>query len=142
MTISRSVELEGHIIDSGMMQSCFGTIMDMGGEFDVEEFDVGRSKTEESYARLVVSAETETDLQAIVHELHQNGANPVDPRDVALDPAPADQVVPTGFYSTTNHPTDIRYEGEWLSVDRIEMDCAVVVDPGGTDTQQIERAHV
>lgn len=142
MTISRSVELEGHIIDSGMMQSCFGTIMDMGGEFDVEEFDVGRSKTEESYARLVVSAETETDLQAIVHELHQNGANPVDPRDVALDPAPADQVVPTGFYSTTNHPTDIRYEGEWLSVDRIEMDCAVVVDPGGTDTQPSARTKV
>ncbi|MFB6164026.1 MAG: hypothetical protein ABEJ31_02610, partial [Haloarculaceae archaeon] len=31
MSVSREVELEGHIIDSGMMQSCFGIIMDMGG---------------------------------------------------------------------------------------------------------------
>jgi lysine-ketoglutarate reductase/saccharopine dehydrogenase-like protein (TIGR00300 family) len=40
-------------------------------------------------------------------------------------------VVPTGFYSTTNHPTQIRYEGEWLDVESVEMDCAIVVDPDG-----------
>jgi lysine-ketoglutarate reductase/saccharopine dehydrogenase-like protein (TIGR00300 family) len=142
MTISRAVELEGHIIDSGMMQTCFTVIMEMGGSFDVEVFDIGRSKTEESYARLMVSADTETDLQAIIHELHQNGANPVDPQDVTLDSAPADQVVPTGFYSTTNHPTDIRYEGEWLSVERMEMDCAVVVDPGNGDHPTRARTKV
>lgn len=129
MTVTRIVELEGHIIDSGMMQACFGIIMDMGGSFEVEMFDIGRSKTAESYARLEVSAENADDLQAIVHELHQNGANPVDPQDATFEPAPADQVVPTGFYSTTNHPTDIRYEGEWITVERIEMDCAVVIDP-------------
>jgi lysine-ketoglutarate reductase/saccharopine dehydrogenase-like protein (TIGR00300 family) len=142
MTISRAVELEGHIIDSGMMQTCFTVIMEMGGSFDVEVFDIGRSKTEESYARLAVSADTESDLQAIIHELHQNGANPIDPQDVTLDPAPADQVVPTGFYSTTNHPTDIRYEGEWLSVERMEMDCAVVVDPGNGDQPTRARTKV
>jgi hypothetical protein len=38
MTVSRVVELEGHIIDSGMMQSVFGIVMDHGGFFDVEEF--------------------------------------------------------------------------------------------------------
>jgi lysine-ketoglutarate reductase/saccharopine dehydrogenase-like protein (TIGR00300 family) len=66
-----------------------------------------------------------------MHELHQNGANPADPDDARLEPAPADQVVPTGFYSTTNHPTEIRYDGEWLEVENVEMDCAVVVDPDG-----------
>ncbi|MFB6170289.1 MAG: TIGR00300 family protein [Haloarculaceae archaeon] len=129
MTVSRTVELEGHIIDSGMMQACFGIIMDMGGSFEVDEFDIGRHKTAESYARLTVSADTEEDLQAIVHELHQNGANPSDPIDATLEPAPADQVVPKGFYSTTNHPTQIRYDGEWITVENIEMDCAVVVHP-------------
>jgi len=129
MTVARVVELEGHIIDSGMMQATFGIVMDMGGSFDVDEFDIGRSKTETSYARLTVYADTEEELQAIVHELHQNGANPADPKDARLDPAPADRVVPTGFYSTTNHPTQVRYEGEWIDVERIEMDCAVVVEP-------------
>jgi lysine-ketoglutarate reductase/saccharopine dehydrogenase-like protein (TIGR00300 family) len=129
MTASRTVELSGHIIDSGMMETCFSLIMDMGGSFEVEAFEIGRHETEESYARLLVEADDEAQLQSIVHELHQNGANPTDPNDATLDPAPADSVVPKGFYSTTNHPTEIRYEGEWLPVERIEMDCAVVVDP-------------
>ncbi len=142
MTVSRAVELEGHIIDSGMLQACFGVIMDMDGAFEVEVFDIGRSKTEESYARLEVSADTEDDLQGIIHELHQNGANPIDPKDATLEPAPADQVVPTGFYSTTNHPTEIRIEGEWLPVERIEMDCAVVVERNGNGQPARARANV
>jgi lysine-ketoglutarate reductase/saccharopine dehydrogenase-like protein (TIGR00300 family) len=128
---SRQVELEGHIIDSGMMGTCFGIIMDMGGSFEVEEFRIGRHETEESYARLVVEADDPDHLQSIIHELHQNGANPSDPEDAHLEPAPADQVVPKGFYSTTNHPTDIRVDGEWLPVENIEMDCAVIVERDG-----------
>ncbi|WP_226010561.1 TIGR00300 family protein [Halomicrobium salinisoli] len=130
MTVSREVELEGHIIDSGMMQRCFGIIMDMGGSFSVEEFEVGRHETDESYARMLVEADDLDQLQSIVHELHQNGANPIDPKDASVEPAPADQVVPHGFYSTTNHPTYVRYEGEWIEVENMEMDCAVVVEDG------------
>jgi lysine-ketoglutarate reductase/saccharopine dehydrogenase-like protein (TIGR00300 family) len=143
MTVSREVELEGHIIDSGMMQSCFGIIMDMGGSFQVEEFEIGRQKTEESYARLVVEADNHGHLQSIVHELHQNGVNPSDPDDARLEPAPADQVVPTDFYSTTNHPTDVRIEGEWIPVEDIEMDCAVTVaftDEGARATTEVLNA--
>ncbi len=129
MTASRTVELDGHIIDSGILEATFDIIMDMDGSFEVEEFTIGRHKTEKSYARLTVEAADDEQLQAIIHELHQNGANPTDPNDATVTPAPEDQVVPTGFYSTTNHPTDIRYEGEWIPVENIEMDCAVVVDP-------------
>jgi lysine-ketoglutarate reductase/saccharopine dehydrogenase-like protein (TIGR00300 family) len=132
MTVSRTVELHGHIIDSGMMQRCFGLVMDMGGNFEVEEFDVGRRKDEESYCRMRVIAEDESALTSIVHELHQNGANLSDPVDASLEPAPRDRCVPLDFYSTTNHPTQIRHDGEWLAVEDIEMDCAIVVDPDGS----------
>ena len=128
MTVSREVELEGHVIDSGMLGTALSVIMDMGGAFTVEQFDIGRHKDEESYARLCVEADDEATLQEIIHELHQNGANPADPTDVTLEPAPADRVVPPGFYSTTNHPTYVRYGDEWLPVERIEMDCAIVVE--------------
>jgi lysine-ketoglutarate reductase/saccharopine dehydrogenase-like protein (TIGR00300 family) len=134
---SREVELEGHIIDSGMMQSVFGIVMDMGGSFDVDEFEVGRSETETSYARLTVHADDADHLQSIVHELHQNGANPADPKDADLAAAPRDRVVPKGFYSTTNHPTEIRIDGEWIRVEDMEMDCAVVVERTADGT----RAH-
>ncbi len=129
MTASRTVELEGHIIDSGMMERAFGLVMDMGGSFHVEQFDVGTRKDETSYCRMEVTAATADDLDAILHELNQNGATVADPVDATLEPAPADQVVPRGFYSTTNHPTAVRIDGEWVPVERPEMDCAVVVDP-------------
>ena len=129
MAPTRTVELEGHIIDSGIMQRCFGIVMDMGGSFEVEEFRVGAHIDEESYARMAVSADSEARLQEILHQLNQNGARLSDPVDATLEPAPKDGVVPPSFYSTTNHPTYVRHEGAWLPVDWIEMDCAVVVDP-------------
>ncbi len=133
MTASRTVELEGHIIDSGMMQRVFGLVMDMGGSFHVETFEVGTRKDETSYCRMEVSADTEDDLQSILHELHQTGANIADPGDATLEPAPRDQVVPREFYSTTNHPTQVRHNSEWVDVENIEMDCAIVVEPDDAD---------
>jgi len=129
MTESRTVELEGHIIDSGMMQRVFGLVMDMGGSFHVETFDVGTRKDETSYCRMEVAADTAADLRSILHELNQTGANTADPVDARLEPAPRDQVVPREFYSTTNHPTQIRYDDEWIEVERVEMDCAIVCEP-------------
>ncbi|WP_435063205.1 TIGR00300 family protein [Halobaculum sp. EA56] len=137
MTVSDVVELEGHIIDSGLMERAFTVVMELGGEFDIEEFRVGTSKDEESYCRMRVIAEDEATLHPILHELHQSGATLAAPTDATLEPAPADHVVPDGFYSTTNHPTDVRVDGEWVPVGNIEMDCAVVVEgveraPDGT----------
>ena len=131
MSHARTVEIEGHIIDSGTMQRCFGAVMDLGGSFDVEAFDVGTHEEAESYCRMTVSADDEATLQAIVHELHQNGAVLENPSDVTLVAAPADKVVPPDFYSTTNHPTEVLYDGEWIDVKRIEMDCALIVEPDG-----------
>ncbi|MFU8870143.1 TIGR00300 family protein [Natronococcus sp.] len=128
MTVARTVELEGHIIDSGTMGACFGAVMDMGGEFEVEEFEVGRHKHAETYCRLRVMADTEEELRAILHELNQQGATVADPRDATLEAAPGDGIVPVDFYSTTNHPTAVRVDGEWHDVEGVEMDCALVVD--------------
>lgn len=140
MTYARTVELEGHIIDSGTMQRCFNAIMDMGGRFEVEQFDVGTHKDETSYCRLQVAADDESLLQSIIHELHQNGATLTDPRNATLEPAPANQVVPPGFYSTTNHPTEVRHNGDWLPVERVEMDCAIVIEPAEDDGENAPRA--
>jgi lysine-ketoglutarate reductase/saccharopine dehydrogenase-like protein (TIGR00300 family) len=133
MTVSDVVELEGHIIDSGLMERAFTVVMDLGGEFDIEEFRVGTSKDEESYCRMRVIAPDEETLHPILHELHQSGATLAAPTDATVTPAPAFNVVPDGFYSTTNHPTDVRVDGDWVPVGNIEMDCAIVVDRDGDE---------
>ncbi|HNS83692.1 MAG TPA: TIGR00300 family protein, partial [Methanolinea sp.] len=58
MQVSREVELEGHIIDSGIMTRVFDKIMDMGGNFEIIVFNVGKRKSDPSYAHLQVNADT------------------------------------------------------------------------------------
>lgn len=128
MDSCREIELEGHIIDSGVMTLVFDRVMDMGGEFEILTFNVGRLKTDTSYARLRVTAPSDHQLDAILSELHRLGARAPEIDDVTLVPAEGDRILPKGFYSTTNHPTFVKYRDEWLPVERIEMDCHIVVD--------------
>lgn len=129
MVESQEIELQGHIIDSGIMTQLFDRIMDMGGNFEILVFDIGKKKTDSSYARLRVGASSKDKLQAILSELHRLGARPVEVKDVYLVPAESDRVVPTGFYTTSNHPTQVKCGGEWIPVEAIEMDFLIVVDP-------------
>jgi lysine-ketoglutarate reductase/saccharopine dehydrogenase-like protein (TIGR00300 family) len=89
----------------------------------------GKKKQDESYARILVSAGEEPLLIEILSVLHRLGARPPVVEDVTLAEAEADRVVPKGFYSTTNHPTMVKYQDEWLHVEAIEMDCLIVVVP-------------
>jgi lysine-ketoglutarate reductase/saccharopine dehydrogenase-like protein (TIGR00300 family) len=128
MVVSQEIELSGHIIDSGIMTQLFDKIMDMGGNFEILVFDIGKKKTDPSYARLRVAAANREQLGFILSELHRLGARPLEVRDVHLVPAERDHVGPKGFYLTTNHLTDVKYNEEWIPVEFIEMDCLIIVD--------------
>lgn len=128
MKAMQEIELEGHIIDSLIMTKVFDKIMDMNGEFEVLEFRVGKKKTDTSYARLMVTGKNEKHLDEILSELHRLGARLPEVENIVLERAPADKVVPKGFYSTTHHPTHVRYKGKWLPVERIKMDAMIVIE--------------
>jgi lysine-ketoglutarate reductase/saccharopine dehydrogenase-like protein (TIGR00300 family) len=51
--------------------------------------------------------------------------------DARMVPAPADGVLPEGFFSTTNLPTYVKVAGEWRIPRDPRMDAAVVLDPDG-----------
>jgi lysine-ketoglutarate reductase/saccharopine dehydrogenase-like protein (TIGR00300 family) len=129
MVESQEIELAGHIIDSGIMTQLFDRVMDMGGNFEILVFTIGKKKTDPSYVRLRVAASNKEKLQLILSELHRLGARPLVVKDVHLVRAESDQVVPPGFYTTSNHPTQVKYCGEWISVESIEMDFLIVVNP-------------
>jgi lysine-ketoglutarate reductase/saccharopine dehydrogenase-like protein (TIGR00300 family) len=129
MAESQEIELRGHIIDSGIMTQLFDRVMDMGGNFEILAFDIGKEKTDPSYARLRITASSKDNLRSILSELHRLGARPLEVMDVHLEAAEADCVVPKGFYTTSNHPTNVKYGGEWIPVGSIEMDFLIVVDP-------------
>jgi lysine-ketoglutarate reductase/saccharopine dehydrogenase-like protein (TIGR00300 family) len=104
------------------------TIMDRGGNFNVEEMRVGLSKTEPSYARLKVEAPNQQILELIISELQQLGAVLLHGDDVQTATVEQNGVLPSKFYSTTNLPTQVRLNGQWVNVENIEMDVAIVID--------------
>ena len=126
---SELIELSGHIIDSWTLPRSWDIIMDRGGNFVVEEMRVGRRKDEPSYARLRVEAPNDEVLDLIISELQQFGAVLLHGEDAQTVAVEQDGVLPAKFYSTTNLPTQVRLRGQWVTVEGIEMDVAVVIDP-------------
>ena len=128
MSVTAVVEVEGHIIDSLILPKILDVIVDSGADYRLVDFEVGRSHVDASHARIELRAKSQEDLDALLVALHPHGAHPVEEPDAVLEPAPADGVLPDGFYSTTNLPTTVKVDGRWLTADRAEMDCALVVD--------------
>jgi lysine-ketoglutarate reductase/saccharopine dehydrogenase-like protein (TIGR00300 family) len=127
------VELRGHIIDSMILPTIMDEIMDRGGDFHVEDLQVGRRKDEQSYCRIEIRARTRDELDGLLDRVTRLGAVAVQATPARVAPAPADGVFPEGFYSTTNLQTLVNIRGLWTPVEYPEMDCGVTID-AETDT--------
>ncbi|HEX5546767.1 MAG TPA: TIGR00300 family protein [Ktedonobacterales bacterium] len=126
--VSAEIELRGHIIDSFILPRVWGAIEEAGAHFHVREMRIGQSETEPSYARIEVSAESQQMLDDLIPELQRLGAELADVQNVRTALVTQPGVLPDDFYSTTNLPTEVRVQGEWLPVANIEMDVAIVID--------------
>ncbi|MCD7781982.1 MAG: TIGR00300 family protein [Methanosphaera sp.] len=125
---TQRIILKGHIIDSLTLPKTLDTIMEMGGDFEIEDLQVGKLKTDYSTARIRVESEDEVIFDRIMDILTDYGAELVEVDDVTLIPSQKDKTVPDKFYSTSNYNTKIKYDGEWINIDNIEMDCVITVD--------------
>ena len=137
MQHSETVEISGHLMDSGILSRVLEDVREYGGDWVVDRFDLGHEKEDVSYARLTVGAPDEDTLQRTLMRLQTKGVNLTDPGEAVLQPAEVDGVFPDSFYSTTNLPTRVRVDGRWLVVDNPEMDCGLVV----LDRDGIPRVH-
>jgi lysine-ketoglutarate reductase/saccharopine dehydrogenase-like protein (TIGR00300 family) len=63
-----------------------------------------------------------------MQELQKLGALPAHAQNARTVHVMQDGVLPEDFYATTNLPTQVRIAGEWVDVEDIEMDVAIVVD--------------
>jgi lysine-ketoglutarate reductase/saccharopine dehydrogenase-like protein (TIGR00300 family) len=126
--VSAEIELRGHIIDSFILPRVWGAIEEAGAHFHVREMRIGQSETEPSYARIEVSAESQQMLDDLIPELQRLGADLAEVQNTRTTLVAQPGVLPDDFYSTTNLPTEVRVDGEWLPVANIEMDVAIVID--------------
>jgi len=127
MYFQETVGLEGHLIDSDILKRAFDSIVANKGEFEVEDFRIGRTNQEPSRIRISVKAGSQEDLDAILALLQELGAS-ASLKDCSFEPAPKDSLLPDNFYSTTNYDTSIRVKGAWHDVQNLRMDSVIVWD--------------
>ncbi len=124
----QKISLSGHIIDSFTLQKVMDTIIDQGGDYEIEELNVGKHNTDVSTAIIRIETEKEEKLDKILDMVTDLGAQLLEEDEVELVASEKDKTVPDNFYSTTNYNTAIRYNNQWINIDNIEMDCLLVVD--------------
>ncbi|HLE75715.1 MAG TPA: TIGR00300 family protein [Candidatus Bathyarchaeia archaeon] len=125
----KEVKAEGHLIDSMILTKIWDRIMELGGDFETLEFRVGKHKTDTSFVRMVVKGRSPEHLEEILEEIYSLGAVPIEIAEAVAVPAPADMVFPDNFYSTTNNPTQVFFNGEWIEAEGTMMDKVIVVNP-------------
>ena len=134
---AETIEARGHLIDSGDLQAILTTIVEHGGTYEIARFDVGRTNTEPSQLTIRVSAESQSSLDHLLEKLSPYGCYVHDTADALLRPADIDGAAPEDFYSTTNHRTEVRIDGDWVAVEQQRMDAAVVVNDGRAACRKI-----
>jgi len=131
---TETVEIRGHLMDSGVLARVLDDVLEYGGDYRVDRLDLGRHHDDESYALLCLGADDEGQLQRLLMRVQAHGVNQVHPGEALLRPAERDGVFPDDFYSTTNLETQVRVDGVWLPVEQPEMDCGLLFDAGRVRT--------
>jgi lysine-ketoglutarate reductase/saccharopine dehydrogenase-like protein (TIGR00300 family) len=138
----QNIELRGHIVDSMILPQLMDGIMDLGGNYEFEEFQMGRHKTEPSYCRMRIYSGNAEVLEDALLLAQRLGATILSDEDAIFEPSPRDGVFPLDFYATTNLQTYIRVSGAWLPVDKTEMDCAILYHPDRNEAECVPMTGV
>lgn len=123
------IEVRGHIVDSLLLPKILDRILQMGGSFEIHECKIGVRRSDPSYARIGVRADSPEAIDAILGDLVEHGASPVHAEDARTVPADIAGAFPDAFYSTTNQRTQVRFKGRWIDVQDQEMDCGIALNP-------------
>lgn len=133
---SRTVRMEGHLLDAGLINQALDLVVESGGSFQVLNFQLGEQRQSTSSADVKVSAPSHEIMEEIISQLIDLGAVPPPQEicDANLLPVIMNGVGPDDFYVTTIYPTEVRVGGKWLKVENQRMDGAIAISetPNGT----------
>jgi lysine-ketoglutarate reductase/saccharopine dehydrogenase-like protein (TIGR00300 family) len=132
---SRVVRLEGHLLDSGLLNQALDLVVENSGSFRVLNFNLGVERQSISTAEVRISAPSHTIMEEIMTELIDLGAVPPPQElcDINTEVVTQAGVAPDDFYVSTIYPTEVRVNCEWVRVQNQRMDAAIVaqVTPDG-----------
>jgi lysine-ketoglutarate reductase/saccharopine dehydrogenase-like protein (TIGR00300 family) len=123
------VHLEGHLLDSQILDRSLDCIVNLGGSFQVLEFNLGERRQSTSWAELKVIAPSPSLLETILAQLIDLGAVPKRLQTLNAKLAGVDKtgVAPDDFYVSTIYPTEVQVQGQWILVQHQRMDAAIAI---------------
>ena len=127
--VHETVTLEGHLIDSDILRKVFDRVVEEGGEFEVQEFRVGRTNDEPSFARIEVRARDPEALDRILEALRYLGATR-QVADAASRPPSRTGSCPTTSTRPRTSTRSCASTGRWVEAADQKMDSALVLRDG------------
>lgn len=126
---SRVIQMEGHLLDSGLMNRGMDMILNGGGSFTILSFDLGVQRQSVSKASIQVTAPSVEVMDEILAQLIDLGAIEPEPdeADATLVAVTQPGVAPDDFYCSTIYPTEVRANGEWILLGNQRMDGTIAV---------------
>lgn len=127
---SKELKLEGHLLDSGLLDRALESTVQSGGSFQILNFHLGKQRQSTSDAEIKISAPSAEVLEKITGQLIELGAvvGAQEEKDAELKAVTSAGVAPDDFLATTIYPTEVRIRGQWRLVQDQRMDAVVVVD--------------
>jgi lysine-ketoglutarate reductase/saccharopine dehydrogenase-like protein (TIGR00300 family) len=126
---SRVIHLEGHLLDSGLVNRVLDTIVAGGGSFQVLNFNLGEQRQDASVATVKISAPNPTAMADIMGQLVDLGATSAieEASNATLEAVVQPGVAPDNFYVTNIYPTEVLLDNQWVKVQGQRMDGAIAV---------------
>jgi lysine-ketoglutarate reductase/saccharopine dehydrogenase-like protein (TIGR00300 family) len=128
---SRVLRLEGHLLDSGLLDRALELTVENGGSFQILNFQLGKQRQSTSRSEIRVSAPASDALENLVGQLIELGCIPAAAErtnDTRRETVTIDGVAPDDFYVTTIYPTEVRLDGRWVRISGQRMDGCIVID--------------
>ena len=122
---------DGHLIDSGILAQILNMIVEEGADYEIINFAVGKTNARESHLEIDLIAEDENKIAEITSKLVLLGCYEKHTPEAFLTVSENDKCVPEDFYSTTNHRTEVFYEGKWRPVNNQRMDAVIIHKDSG-----------
>ncbi len=126
---ARTIQLEGHLLDSGLISRALDLVVEGGGSFQILNFHLGEQRQSTSSAEIKVLAPSHDGMEKVMAQLIDLGAviSPQQERNTQLETVTQAGVAPDDFYVTTIYPTEVRVQDQWVRVEGQRMDAAIAV---------------
>ncbi len=135
--MEKIIELRGEIINNNILKLIDETIKKYDAKYRIIEINVEKTEQTEPYIKLAVDVKSDNFDELLQVLTKATKVEPTVEETAILKPSLKDATAPVDFYSTTNHPTEVFINGNWLLAQNIRMDALLVLRDGAIYTTKL-----